>query len=534
MKLFFSLLVLLLISEQIYSQENEEVLFTINNEVIYTKEFLKAYDKNAELIIDSKNKISDYLQLFVNYKLKIKEAKDLRLDTFPSYISELNDYKNRLILPYLKDTTVTNNLVKEAYERLQKEVNVSHILVSIKPNATPKDTLNAYNKLVEARNLILNGANFGAIANEYSDDPSVVKNGGNLGFFTVLQMVYPFENEAFTTNLNDVSMPFRTQFGFHILQVNQIRKAKGEVEVAHIMVKKETINADKKIDSIYNLLKFENSDFIELAKQISDDSASAREGGKLRRFSYGEMVENFAKVAFELETVGEISKPFKTAYGWHIIKLLNKFPVESFDKMKNELTQQIERDERSNLIGKSVIKKLMNSYKTEINNEALNQFKTEDFRKGSTIFNKPLLKIESKVINQGDFIAYLKTNNSVSIDASFNNFKEYEILNYYKENLEFENEEFSEIFKEFKEGLLLFNLLEKKVWEKSKDSIGLSNYFLKMKSLKYKEKELEDIKGTVISDYQYYLESLWIEDLLKKYDIKFNKKEKKNISNLIN
>lgn len=535
MKLIFSILITFFISHLIYSQESEKVLFSINNDRIYTSEFIKAYNKNAELITDSNNKVKDYLELFVNYKLKIKEAKDLKLDTLPAYVSELNDYKNRLISPYLKDKEVTDRLVQEAYDRLQYEVNASHIIVSIKPNSTPKDTLKAYNKLIEARNLILNGSDFGEIAKKYSDDPSVVENQGNLGFFTALQMVYPFESEAFTAKLNDVSMPFKTKFGFHILQVHQIRNARGKVDAAHIMIKKETINGGKKIDSIFNLLKFENYDFYELAKQVSDDKASAIDGGKLNRFSYGEMIEDFAKVAFELKIEGEISNPFKTQYGWHIIKLLNKFPIESFDTMKNELTLKIQRDERSNLIGKSVLKKLKNSYKIEIYSEALNQFRLEDYSKGSTSFNKDLLKIESKVLTQENFIAFLKTKSNVSsIDAIFNSFIEDEILNYYKENLEFENEEFADTYKEFKEGLLLFDLLEKKIWEKSKDSAGLSNYFTLMKAEKYKENDFESIKGTVISDYQNYLEKLWIADLFNKYDVKFNNKEKKKVLKLIN
>jgi peptidyl-prolyl cis-trans isomerase SurA len=532
MKLFFSFIVTLLVSTQIFSQENEEVLFMLNNEPIFTKEFLKAFEKNAELMTDSKNKTADYLELFVNYKLKVKEAKELKLDTLPKYISELEDYKNILILPYLKDVEVTDKLVEEAYQRLQKEVNASHILINVKPYSTPKDTLNAYNKLLEARSLVLKGENFAEVAKKYSEDPSVEQNGGNLGFFTGLQMVYPFENVAFTTSKNEISMPFRTKFGFHILQVYEIGKARGEVEVAHIMIKKEDLKAEKKIDSLFKILKVENSNFSELAKNISDDRASAVNGGKLKRFGFGEMNEDFAKVAFEMKESGEISNPFKTKYGWHIVKLLNKYPVESFDNMKAKLTREIQRDERSNLIGKSVIKKLMNTYKIEVNKKALDQFEIEDYRNELNNFKKFLFKIESKTIFQKDFIAFLKATRYVTINTAFNSFIEQEVLNYYKANIEFVNEDFADTYKEFKEGLLLFDLLEKKIWEKSKDSVGLSNYFSEMKTKKYIDKDFESIKGTVISDYQNNLEKLWIEDLHKKYNVRFNKKEKKKILKL--
>lgn len=534
MKLNYFFIITVLMCLNGFSQKKQTTLFSIDNTPFYTQEFLENYNKNTTLISDADNSIDSYLKLFINYKLKVKEAKELKLDTFPSYITELNEYKNRLIQPYLKDENITKKLVSEAYNRLQKEVNASHILLFLKPDATPKDTLVAYSKLIEARKLIVKGTSFSEVAKQFSEDPSAQQNGGNLGFFTALQMVYPFENAAYSTPVDSISKPFRTQFGFHIVQVHEIRPALGEVEVAHIMIQnKESNTAKSKIDSLYNLLQNNKERFSELAIEFSEDKATAFKGGKLNKFSYEKMVEGFSKVAFGLKNVGDMSKPFKTEYGWHIVKLLKNYPIDSFDAIKTSLTQRVERDNRSNLIGQSVINRLLKSYKIKVNNKVLNQFKTKDWRT-FTYSNAVLLTIEDKKMYPVDFVKFLKSNKNYAVSSAFNKFKEQEVLNYYKENIAFSNKEFATTYNEFKEGLLLFDLLEQKVWEKSKDSVALLNYFNTFKNTKYKEKELVTIKGSVISDYQNYLEKLWIEALHKKYKVKINKSEKKRLIKLNN
>ncbi|MFK5957425.1 MAG: peptidylprolyl isomerase [Lutibacter sp.] len=532
MKFKYSLIIILFIVSKTFSQKNKNTLFTINNEPFYTQEFLTIYKKNLNLVDNSKTSIEDYLKLFIDYKLKVKEAKLLSLDTIQKYKNELKQYKKSLVLPYLKDKEVIKKLIKEVYNRLKKEVNVSHILISLSPNASPKDTLTAYNSLIEARNLIVNGSNFSEIAKKYSKDPTVKENGGNVGYFTTLQMVYPFENVAFKTKVNEISMPFKTKFGYHILKVNDIRNSKGEVEVAHIMFKNDSLFAKKRIDSVYNLLLNNKIDFAALAKKVSEDRASGIKGGKLTKFGAGKMIKSFSKVAFSLTTEGEISKPFKTQFGWHIIKLIKKYPLQSFQKMEAKLTQEVEKDERSNLIGKSVVNKLLKQYKVVVNKPALQQFEMKDWKNNSNKFNQALLVINDKEIYQNKFITYLKTVKNTPISSAFTAFKEKEVLDYYKENIEKLNPEFATTYNEFKEGLLLFDLLEKQVWGKAKDSIGLLNFFNKNKSKKYKSKELKNIKGKVISDYQNYLEQMYSKQLQEKYEVKINKAEKKRIKKL--
>lgn len=532
MRLKISIILLLFLNFYSFSQNKKKELFSINDVPVYSNEFLMNYKKNNVQVVDNLGDIEGYLKLFVNYKLKVREARDLSLDTFPTYINELQDYKESLFAPYLRDKAVTDKLVDEAYDRMQNEVNASHILVFSKPGSTPKDTLLAFNKLIEARDLINAGKPFSEVAKEFSEDPSVKQNGGNLGYFSVFQMVYSFENAAYSTKINEVSKPFKTKFGYHILKVQDVQKARGEVEVAHIMINHRTNNAKIKIDSIYNLIYEKNENFEDLAKKTSNDRASATNGGKLDKFGYGQMLEDFSKVAFGLKVPNEYSKPFQTQYGWHIVKLLKKHPIGSFEKERASLTRKVKKDGRSELIGKSIITKLEGQYKIVVNTNYLDQFNTNEWKNNPEKYTKGLLTIESKDYSKEDFIRYLELNKYVDTLKAFENFKEKCIIDYYKENIEMTNPEFSVIFKDFKDGLLLFDLLEKKVWNKSKDSAGISNYFTKFKEQKYKGKELKSIKGTVINDFQNYLENLWVEELHKKYDVKVNRSEKRKILKL--
>lgn len=527
---YLTFLVVFLSSFLLNAQNNNKVLFTIDKEPIYTKDFLSVYNKNLNLMEESsQNAVENYLELYVNYKLKVKEAFELQLDTTQKFKNELSQYKINLTAPYLKDKEVSKKLIEEGYERITKEVEVSHILLFLKPDASPNDTLAAYNKLLEARNLVKEGMDFNEVALKYSEDPSVAQNGGKIGYFTGFQMVYPFENMAYNTQINEVSMPFKTKFGYHILKVHNVRKSNGEVEVTHIMIKNESLIAKTKIDSIYKEITLGNKDFFEVAEQISDDKASAVKGGRLDKFGSGRMVESFADECFKLENEGDISKPFQTQFGWHIVKLLKKYPIESFDLLKDKIAEQVAKDERSNLVGESVIKRLFNDYKITVNEKSLKQFDTDNWKENPEKFKSVLLTIEQSEIPQSNFISYLKSTRPNSVNNSFVEFKEKEVLNYYTQNIEKLNPEFAAMFSEFKEGLLLFDLLETKVWEKSKDSVGLSNFFNENKSNKYNNKELKEIKGKVISDFQNYLEQQWIRDLHLKYKVEFNNLEKDRI-----
>ncbi len=488
------LVTLLLIAFITVSAQNkkDKVLLTIDGQPVYTSEFLRVYNKNRDIVSDeNKKNIDEYLDLFINYKLKLKEAKDLKLDTIPSYIKEFNKYKKQLIEPYLKDREVTEELMKEAYARMKKEVKASHILISLPKNASPNDTLKAYNTIIEARNKILNGEKFEDVAKKYSKDPSAKKNGGNLGYFGAFAMVYPFETAAYNTKKGDVSMPFRTRYGYHIVKVNDIRDSQGEVQVAHIMIKEKKDDAQyakRQINDIYNKIK-EGESFDKMAKQFSEDKSTAIKGGVLRRFSYGNMIPEFAEVAFSLEKKGDVSKPFKTKFGWHIVKLIKKYPVQSYDKVKDFIAKKVERGDRAVVVGRSMAKKLQNKYQAKVNQEALNNYLEN--KKDNSIDSKTVFSIKDKNYSVSDLKNYLKKNRT----KTYQNFFDEKTLEYYKEHLADENPEFANTLQEYQDGLLLFDLLQKKIWNKAEeDTIGLKEFYTKnIQKYKWKKRVDADI-----------------------------------------
>ncbi len=456
------------------AQNENSILFSIDNNPIYTSEFLRVYNKNLNILTDETQKdIDNYLDLFINYKLKVTQAQDLGLDTIASYQSELLTYKKQLMEPYLRDDSAVDSLIKEAYDRSLYEVNASHILVKINPN-NPTDTIVAYTKIIKARTEIIKGEEFEFVARKYSEDPSVESNGGALGFFTVFSMVYPFENAVYTTEEGEISQPFKTRFGYHIIKMNTKRKALGQVEAAHIMIKGGSLDSEIKINEIYAQLN-QGEDFVFLAKTQSEDKYSAAREGSLGKFGSGKMVKEFEDVAFSLENVGDISKPFKTKYGWHIVKLLNKYPVKSYEEAKNAIAQKVKTGDRAKIVSNSVVNKLKNEYDIEINKDALQDFYVENWKENTTDFSKILMTINNEVINQQELVKFLKGNRLTA--NGFLVFENYQVMEYYKKHLEETNVEFANTYKEYKEGLLLFELLQSRIWDQSKDSLGVQNYF---------------------------------------------------------
>jgi len=463
------------------AQDRKEILFTVEDQPVFVNEFMRVFNKNRDIVVEeNKKSIDEYLELYINYKLKLKQAYDLKYDTISVYKKELAQYRAQLIAPYLKDSEITNALVQEAYDRIKKEVNASHILVRLKPKATPVDTLLAFNKIIEAREKIINGAPFEIIAKQYSEDPSAEQNGGNLGYFSAFSMVYPFENMAYNTEVTEVSMPFKTQFGYHIVKVNDIRDSEGEIEVAHIMIKEhpqDSLYAQTKIKEVYAKL-LQNENFELLAKLHSDDKNSSPNGGKLAKFNATKMIKSFADVAFSLKEINEFSKPFKTPYGWHIVKLIQKYPIKDFKSMKDELTQKIEKSNRYKIVGTSVVKRLINDYKI-VKNDAILQYVIEnDTSSISKNLNATIFSINDKKTLLNAFVSYNSKQLDKTVNEAYNEFFETKILDYYKDNLEKTDSEFAFTFQEYKDGLLLFDLLQNKVWQRAEqDTIALKNFF---------------------------------------------------------
>ena len=496
--LFTFLLTLLFLNLSAQSN-SQEVLFSVDGEPVYTSEFLRVYNKNLDLVQDESQKdVDEYLKLFTNYKLKLKEAEALELDKKPSYLRELSSYKQQLAKSFMKDNKVTDDLVEEAYERISYDVNASHILVKLSANANPQDTLVAYNKIMNLRERALKEG-FEKVRAEVHNGQTIY--GEKLGYFSGFKMVYNFENVAFNTNTGDISQPFRTRFGYHIINVLDKRKSRGERTVAHIMLVKNSNdslveNPEIRIQEIYKKIN-QGEDFESLAKQFSEDKSSASKGGVLSPFSGGQLSsQEFEDVAFSLKNVGDISKPFKTNYGWHIVKLYNKKPIPEFEAIKPELIEKVKRDDRSKLIDKALVSKLKKHYNISDLQPALayftsilndNYFKRTWQLPNTFKTEQPLIKIGNKQFTYKDFGNYLlntqrrptpKSSYQSIILNKYESFLNDNLIKYHEDNLESENEDFAHIVQEYRDGLLLFELMETTIWNAAKtDSIGVKEYY---------------------------------------------------------
>lgn len=535
MKIKFITTLFLVTSFAVFSQKDSDVLFSVDGVWVTVSEFKNVYEKNLNVIDDKNQKnIQENLDLYINFKLKLKEAYELKLDESKSYKREIETYRNQLVAPYLQDTAYLSKLVKDAYFRTKYKINASHILVKLSRNSTPKDTLIAFNKIHKIRNEVLAGKSFKNAALAYSDDLSAKSNYGNVGYFTAFKMMYPFENMAFQTKVGEVSQPFKTSYGYHFLKVNDLQLSEGEIEVAHILLTDQSRKGKFRIDSIYTSLK-NGADFEKLVRKYSNDKGTVTNGGKLPKFGTGRMLKPFEDASFKLKNINEISKPFKTQYGWHIAKLLKKYPVKSFKEMKNELTEKVRASGGARMSDLNVLKKLKNKYKIAVFDKALSIFNLKNIRSSKRdTLQKTVLSINDKKIKQVKFFDYIRNRRHKSIDILFNDFKNEEILIYFKEQLKYTEPKFANTLKEYEEGLIVFDLMQQKVWDKStKDSLGLKAYFYKNKT-KYSFTDLSKNKGQVMNDYQEFLEKELIALLRRKYPIKIKKRTLKKLTKQYN
>lgn len=490
--------------------QNSDVLMTIGKENVTKKEFEYVFKKNNKQAQNPDEKsLREYLDLYINFKLKVIEAKSLGMDTVGSFIKELAGYRKQLAAPYLTDKEVNEKLINEAWERSQKEIRASHILINCAEDASPKDTLAAYNKIMALRKRIVEKKeDFGKVASDASQDPTAKNNKGDLGYFSAFAMVYPFENACYNTKLGSVSMPIRTRYGYHIIKVVDIRPAQGEVKTAHIMIrfnekatKQDTLKAQDKIDEIYSrLLKGEKFD--ELARQYSEDKASAKNGGAMQMFGTGKMVFEFEQQAFALKNIGDYSKPFTTPYGWHIVKLLERKAPPTFDKAKEDIKNKINRDTRSDLNKISFVNKLKKTYNFTENNKSLQIFYADlDSTILKSVFKKSqaknpndvLFTIDGKKILVSDFADYISiAQGSITKESAYkakkelyDNYVSKMLIDYEEARLDSKYPEFKALMEEYRDGILLFELTDQKVWSAAvKDTSGLESFF-KMNQSKY-------------------------------------------------
>ena len=482
-------LILALLSLGLYSQD---VLLEIEDDRISLEEFKHIFNKNNDNEEIDKEYLDEYIELFVNFKLKVKEAKSLGFDTVKTFMDELEGYRKQLARPYLRDDNFNDELFDEALDRIQYDINADHILININDENNDE----ALNKIKEIRKQILSGnISFEDAAVKFSDDKSAIENKGNLGYFTAFMMVYDFETAAYNTAVGDISEPVKTKYGYHLLKINDIRKAVGERKVAHIMFKTgknakpdKIKDAKNKILETYNLLK--NGDkFAEVAERFSEDRSTAVKGGILPPFGVGKMVPEFENQSFKLKKVGDFSEPFQTDYGWHIVMLIEDNPIIVNDDLYLKVKTGIERDSRSKLSTEFMAKKLKDQYSVKVYKDNFNSLRRKAVNdvsksiwdgKNALSLDKPLFKIESMIFYQNEFTDYILKNqkNNNNFDNLYLEFFDKSIFVYEESQLENKYPEFKVLLNEYREGILLFDLTNKNVWKKAvDDSLGLSEFF---------------------------------------------------------
>lgn len=492
--------------------ESDPILLRINNKPVSRSEFDAIYNKNngATQAVDPKTK-EEYLELYINFRLKVEEALEFGMDTATTFKKELEGYRRQLAAPYLNERTVTDDLVKEAFERSREDIRAYHILFALDAEADPRDTLEVYKKALALKKSIRPATgDFERAARQHSQDPSAKDNGGDLGFFNVFQMVYPFETAAYKTPVGKISDPVRTSFGFHLIYVSERRPARGKMRAAHIMV--ETANLtdeevlkqkEQKAREIYGKLK-NGGDFEKLAAEYSDDRRSAAQRGELPVFSTGQMVQNFEDAVYALPMDGDFSEPVQTAYGWHIIKRLELMPLATFEQIKDEYNERVKRDMR-NIQSKEAfyarVKKEYGYTEQTKNIVAIEKLIGEDYFEGKwttdnySKYNKPVFKIEDKKYipevrewTQQDLINYLlqnkkyqrkpKTSPSVVVSTLFDLFVKENLSEFETRRLSAKYPEYKALINEYHDGILLFELMDKKVWSKAvKDTAGLQGFY---------------------------------------------------------
>ncbi len=559
----------LLFAANCFAQGNDPTLLTIDGKSITKSEFEAVYKKNNGKDMSAEKKsVNDYLDLFINFKLKVKEAEQMGLDTLGSFKQELGGYRKQLAAPYLTDKDATDKLIAEAYQRMQTEVKASHILVKCAEDALPKDTLEAWHRIniimavasgkavstsqiseyeaLVKRNLFggkprptkmdtteVNGKInslkdlvagksidkkkdlFAQASSATSDDVSLKDVGGSLGYFTALEMVYPFENAAYNTPVGDISKIIRTRFGYHILKIYDKRPNTGEILTAHVMVKlnkdmkhEDSLKAKQKIDEIYTKLKA-GEKFEDLAKNYSEDKQTGANGGELSWFYERKFpIEEFSKQAFMLQKNGDFSKPFTTKFGWHIVMRKDRRTVPTLEAMKSELKTRVAKDSRSYQSKESFITKLKKEYmfkefpkekdavyKAIDSTYFLGTWKRNDRFKAAkipagyifTITNDDP-KAEYKTNNYGinDFGDYLeshqtrraKTDVKMTVNAQYKNYVDDRLIAFEETQLDRKFPEYHNLMQEYRDGILLFDLTDKKVWSKAvKDSAGLEKFY---------------------------------------------------------
>jgi len=503
-KYFFFLLSM--VSFSVTAQTNDPVIMTVNGHNVGKSEFEYIYNKNNNEESIEKKSLEEYAVLFKDFKLKVEEALAQRLDTMPDFVRELSEYRIQLARPYLEDSLETDiNFKMKEYERMKYFVEVGHILIRFpgvpdnKFRILPADTVEAYKKALQVLSRIRKGESFNNMVQENSDDESSKSRDGYLGWFTGLQLNLPLEEVVFNLPVGQVGIA-RSNYGYHILKLLNKIDNPGQVRASHILItvpedadETHVTNAQNKIDSIYNAL-LGGADFAKLAKENSDDPGSAAKGGDLGWFGFGAMIKEFRDNIFALKKEGEITKPFRTSFGFHIAELTGKKPLESFAEKQNDIDNLLKKGGYVTELYRPAIDRLKKEFGFSLNEQTVQKliysattlYPADSLFKTKFSTQEVLFNVNNEVYTTNDFFEFLKKDfyspYKISTELVSERLKEYEysvLLNVLDKNLENRYPEFRNLVREFRDGSLMFEISRREVWDKaSSDLEGLQKFFI--------------------------------------------------------
>ncbi|WP_170110466.1 peptidylprolyl isomerase [Flavilitoribacter nigricans] len=505
MKQLFAILLLTFgLSGLVIAQNGDDVLFSVAGTPVTVDEFDYIYSKtNGNNADYSRKSLEEYLDLYIKFKLKVQKAHDLKLDTIPALKEELAGYRRQLADAYLIDRTVTDKLVQEAYERIQQDVDISHILVSVAPDASPADTMAAYQKIMTAKQQLSTGGSFETIAKSVSDDKSAQRNGGHIGFVTALfpKGLYQLETVAYTGPLNQLLGPIRSDAGYHLLKIHSRRPARGEMEAAHILLRVKDGNdaaVKKQMDSMRRTLE-DGADFEQLAREHSEDRATANEGGYIGFFGINRYEPVFEDAAFAIENDGDISPVVKSNIGYHLIKRISRKTIQPFEVEKGRLEARISQDPRFEIAKTAMLNriKMENDFKESA--KVLNTFaqmQTDTFltfrwKAPAKPSKETLFSLDDYKVTLGDFTDWLtrasrkrlrmgggSSDVQAAVQSLYADFVNEKLMEFEETQLEERYPEFKALMREYREGILLFEATKMLVWDKAgQDTLGLRKFY---------------------------------------------------------
>ncbi|GEO21935.1 peptidylprolyl isomerase [Cyclobacterium qasimii] len=527
-----------------------DYLLKINGETSDKEEFLYILNKNRQKDASpiSRTDFERNFELFVDYKLKVKYAMDLGMHQTKAFKTEFAAFKDELKKPYLLENSLTEGELRKAYSRMQEIVKASHILFQFPENASKEDSIAVYKMAEKIKAEANAGADFHQLAVKYSDDPSASANKGSLGYFTAMQMVLPFEEAAYNLKIGEISAPIVSDFGYHIIKLEDRRPNPGQLRVSHLLIRvgadvsvDEEAIALNKINQIHQTLLEDSNQWLDLVKTYSEDPSSKVKKGIIPWFGVGAIVPEFEHAAFSLNKIGAFSVPVKTEYGYHIIRLEAAKPVPPFNEVLPTIKSNILRDSRSSLIKEQVLAMQKAKFKVTENNQLLSilksTFASQNGKPTAQLYSKleELSKKEDNLIIQSewkeaeiaDLIAFLKTTNSQgntlftsSFDAVYKDFSEELLSKWEEEQLYQNNHDYRQLVNEYRYGMLLFELMNNEVWQKAlEDSTGQKAYFQEnndqyMWNKRAKALILKAKKNQDISNVAAYLSSQPLTDSL--------------------